>query len=23
MSFKSAVIGRRTDRWCERRWWLW
>jgi len=23
MSFKSGVIGRGSDRWWERRWWLW
>jgi len=23
MSFKSGVKGRGSDRWWERRWWLW
>jgi len=23
MSFKSGVEGRGSDRWWERRWWLW
>jgi len=23
MSFKSGLIGRGSDRWWERRWWLW
>jgi len=23
MSFKSGVKGRSSDRWWERRWWLW
>jgi len=23
MSFKSGVKGRESDRWWERRWWLW